>query len=65
MDHVLAITTALERLLVQPEDALPFVIVENAETKKFVQFAGSLERPLLLDLPSPYHGPPVKSAHPD
>jgi hypothetical protein len=52
MDNTTAITTALQRLLAQPEDALPFVIVENAETRKFVQFTGSLKRPLLLDLPA-------------
>src|SRR5262249_42799028 len=52
MDNITAITTALKRLLAQPEDAMPFVIVENANTKKFVQFTGSLGSPLLLDLPA-------------
>jgi hypothetical protein len=52
MDDITAIATALHRLLAQPEGALPFVIVESVETKKFVQFSGSLGNPLILDLPA-------------
>jgi hypothetical protein len=52
MDSNTAIRIALETLVVQPEDACPFVIVEDAESKKFVQFVGSLDKPLLLDLPA-------------
>lgn len=51
MDNRLRITEALSSLLVrQNDDAL--VIIEHAETKKYVQFAGSAREQLLLDLPS-------------
>jgi hypothetical protein len=52
MDNTAAIKTALESLLVQPDDACAFVIVEDAESEKFIQFMGSIERPLALDLPA-------------
>jgi hypothetical protein len=52
LSRVQALTTALQTLLVQPNDACAFVIIEDVESKKFVQFVGSLERPLLLDLPA-------------
>ncbi len=38
-------------MLAQPEDAGAFVIIEDAASQKFVQFVGSIHRPLLLDLP--------------
>ncbi len=45
------ITAALNSLLQrQSKDA--FVIIEEAETKKFVQFLGSTTEPLTLDVPS-------------
>ena len=52
MDNTTAIKIALEKLRVQPEDAGAFVVIENLESGKLVQFTGSLDRPLLLDLPS-------------
>jgi hypothetical protein len=33
-------------------DHRPFVVFEDAESKKFVQFSGSNEEPLVFDLPS-------------
>ncbi|NJN73624.1 MAG: hypothetical protein HC799_12855 [Limnothrix sp. RL_2_0] len=51
MDNHSKITVALSSLLRRRhEDA--FVIIENPETKKFVQFTGSTTEPLMLDLPS-------------
>ena len=52
MDTNATIKSALASLLVQPDDAGAFVIIEDAASKKFVQFIGSRERPLLLDLPA-------------
>src|SRR5262245_43054225 len=52
MDSTSVVKTALQTLLVQPDDACAFVIIEDVKSKKFVQFVGSLERPLLLDLPA-------------
>lgn len=52
MDTKTAIKTALASVLVQPDDACAFVVIEDTATRKFVQFVGSLERPLLLDLPA-------------
>jgi hypothetical protein len=48
-DHVLA---ALRQLLSCPEIFRPFVIVEAVDSDAFVQFAGSTERGLLLDVPT-------------
>jgi len=52
MDSTTAIKAALETLLAQPDDACAFVIVEEPELQKFVQFTASMERPLTLDLPA-------------
>lgn len=52
MGSATTIKEALDSLLAQPDDACAFVIVEDAASKKFVQFVGSLDRPLLLDLPA-------------
>ena len=51
MDNTTAIKTALESLLVEADEARAFVIIEHSDSGKFVQFAGSLSNPLLLDLP--------------
>jgi len=51
MDNTTAIKTALESLLVQADEARAFAIIEHSDSGKFVQFAGSLSSPLLLDLP--------------
>ena len=48
--HSAVVRAALVRLLSRPSGA--FVIIEDARSGKFVQFAGSKEEPLLLDLPS-------------
>lgn len=48
--HSDVIRAALVRLLSRPSGA--FLIVEDVRSSKFVQFAGSKEEPLLLDLPS-------------
>lgn len=48
--HREMIRTALVRLLSRPSGA--FVVIEDARSGKFVQFAGSSGEPLLLDLPS-------------
>jgi hypothetical protein len=48
--HSAVVRAALVRLLSRPSGA--FVIIEDARTGKFVQFAGSKEGTLLLDLPS-------------
>jgi hypothetical protein len=52
MDNSAAIRRALDSLLAQPDDTGAFVIIEDAASQKFVQIAGSRERPLLLDLPA-------------
>ena len=51
MDNTTAIKAALESLLVQADEARAFAIIEHSDSGKFVQFAGSLSSPLLLDLP--------------
>jgi hypothetical protein len=45
------IKAVLSELLCQPDDDWPFVLIEHNPSKKFVQFAGSVTRPLVLDLP--------------
>jgi hypothetical protein len=35
-----------------PFEHRPFVVFEDAGSKKFVQFSGSIEEPLVFDLPS-------------
>src|ERR1700675_501000 len=45
------IRKALERLLDKPQWQLPICIVTHYETMSFVQFAGSVEEKLLLDVP--------------
>lgn len=47
--HFDTIKAALTRLLERPEGA--FLIVEESESGRFVQFAGSRDEPLMLDLP--------------
>ena len=47
--HAKTIRAALTRLLERPYGA--FTIVEHVPSGKFVQFAGSEDAPLLLDLP--------------
>lgn len=49
--HEKLVRASLERLLSRPRGA--FTIIEETMSGKFVQFAGSKEEPLLLDLPSP------------
>ncbi len=44
------VRAALVRLITRPLGS--FVIIEDVQSGKFVQFAGSNEEPLLLDLPS-------------
>jgi hypothetical protein len=51
MGSFATVRKALDSLLAQPVDAGAFVIIEDAASQKFVQFIGSLSRPLLLDLP--------------
>ena len=48
--HLATVRDALTRLLTRPVGA--FVIIKEPQTGKFVQFAGSKDEPLLLDLPS-------------
>lgn len=48
--HADIIRGALTRLLTRPSGA--FVIIEEPNSGKFIQFAGSEKEPLLLDLPS-------------
>ena len=48
--HLVTVREALSRLLTRPSGA--FVIIEEPRSGKFVQFAGSKDEPLLLDLPS-------------
>lgn len=48
--HREVVRAALNRLLSRPSGA--FVIFQDAQSGKFVQFRGSIEEPLLLDLPS-------------
>ena len=48
--HSGTVRDALTRLLTRPSGA--FVIIEDPQSGKFVQFAGSKDEPLLLDLPS-------------
>lgn len=43
---------ALESMLATPESQHPFVLVEDVVTERFVQFCGSLERGILLDVPA-------------
>ncbi|MEB3274483.1 MAG: hypothetical protein ACO4AI_14820 [Prochlorothrix sp.] len=51
MDNYTKITRALSALLTRTNpDA--FVIIEHSETRKFVQFSGSVTERLCLDLPS-------------
>ena len=45
-----ALNRLLTRVILRPSGG--FVIIEDAQSGKFVQFAGSEEEPLLLDLPS-------------
>jgi hypothetical protein len=52
MDSSITIRNALDSLLAQPDDAGSFVIIEDEVSQKFVQFVGSIDRPLLLDLPA-------------
>ncbi|MEZ5944231.1 MAG: hypothetical protein R3C18_22810 [Planctomycetaceae bacterium] len=49
-DQKSVIAAALSWLGTQTDDN-PFVIIQHAETRKFVQFAGSARETLLLDLP--------------
>ncbi|AFY38151.1 hypothetical protein Lepto7376_1823 [[Leptolyngbya] sp. PCC 7376] len=51
MDNHSKIVNALLALLTRKNDDA-FVIIKQLPTKKFVQFAGSITTPLLLDLPS-------------
>src|SRR5437763_1628930 len=51
MGNAAIVVSALRSLLRREEDELPFVIFEHTSSKKFVQFAGSIAKPLLLDLP--------------
>ena len=48
--HLATVRDSLTRLLTRPLGA--FVIIEEPQSGKFVQFAGSKDEPLLLDLPS-------------
>ena len=48
--HADVIRDALKRLLKRPAGAI--LIIEEPRSKKFVQFAGSRDEPLLLDLPA-------------
>jgi hypothetical protein len=52
MENAAIVTASLRELLLQPEDDLAFVIIEHSASKKFVQYSGSVSRPLFLDLPS-------------
>lgn len=54
--HEQLIRDALTHLLNRPSGA--FVIIEEPKSGKFIQFAGSVDEPLLLDLP-------VKTLSPD
>ena len=47
--HSATVRNALTRLLTRPSGA--FVIIAEPQSGKFVQFAGSEDEPLLLDLP--------------
>jgi hypothetical protein len=38
-------------MMAHPESERPFVILEHRVTKRFVQYAGSLTRPLVFDVP--------------
>ncbi len=51
MENVTAIKSALESLLLQSDEALPFALIEHKESGTFVQFTGSKSHPLLLDVP--------------
>jgi len=42
---------ALTRLLSKPRSQRPFVIITDQVTGRFVQFAGSMEEPLIFDVP--------------
>jgi hypothetical protein len=46
------IMEAIRKLLDCPEVFRPFVIVEQVDGRRFVQFAGSTERGLLFDVPA-------------
>jgi len=48
--HPIVVREALERLLQRPTGA--YLIIEDVKSGKFVQFSGSIDEPLLLDLPS-------------
>jgi len=47
-----AVASALRHLLETPEATRPFVVIEEADGERFVQFAGSKERGLLFDVPA-------------
>jgi hypothetical protein len=46
------IDAAIERMLQRPKSSLPFVIVEDTVTGKFVQFCGSAAESLKFDCPA-------------
>ena len=47
-----AIRSALESMIATPEALRPFVLVEDVVTERFVQFYGSIERGIFLDVPA-------------
>lgn len=51
VEFLTELKAALERLSTQDNDLRPYVIVEDTVTKRFIQFAGSFGRPLLIDVP--------------
>lgn len=51
VEFLTELKAALERLVSQEKDIRPFVIVEDVITKRFIQFAGSFNRPILIDVP--------------
>lgn len=46
------VEAALMRLMSLPESVRPFVVIEHRPSKRFVQFCGSLTRPLTFDVPA-------------
>lgn len=50
MENAVQINVALRLLLGKPSEDKPWVVIEHS-SGKFVQFAGSVAEPLLLDLP--------------
>lgn len=47
-----AIEAALMAMMSLPESVRPFVVIEHRPSRRFVQFCGSLTRPLTFDVPA-------------